>query len=470
MSKEKSDLDPEAIEPTPVSDDQVVAGKPIAHDDVFGEITENGPNYRDVGWMGTTALMMKTQIGLGVLSMPQIFDSLGIMPGIILLLAIAVITTWADWMVGVFKLRHPHVYGVDDVGRLLFGRVGYEVFGASFCLLYTFVSGSAILSISIALNALSTHAVCTAVFVAIAAVVGFMFSSIQTLGRISWLAWVGALCIIISVFVVTIAVGIQGHPPVTSETAGMIVKSDYKIIANPTFTKAISAVSTLVFTYSGTPAFFSIVAEMREPRLYTRSLLVCQFTVTTVYIVIGVVVYYYCGSYVASPALGSAGATVKKVSYGIALPGLIVSAVLFLHLSAKHIFVRILRGSRHLSSHTPIHWVTWLGSTFTVTLCAYLIASGVPVFSSLVSLIGALLGTLLTFQSTGCMWLYDNWKRSVEERSFTWKVGVAWSIFIVLAGTFLLIAGTYGSIVDIMDSYKESGGSAAWSCADNSGS
>jgi hypothetical protein len=58
---------------------------------------------------------------------------------------------------------------------------------------------------------------------------------------------------------------------------------------------------------------------------------------TAVYIAIGVVVYYFCGSYVASPALGSAGVLMKKVCYGLALPGLIVSTTLFIHVS-RHLF------------------------------------------------------------------------------------------------------------------------------------
>lgn len=53
------------------------------------------------------------------------------------------------------------------------------------------------------------------------------------------------------------------------------------------------------------------------------------------YVAIGTVIYYYCGSYVASPALGSAGATVKKVAYGIALPGLIASTVIVLHVGGN---------------------------------------------------------------------------------------------------------------------------------------
>lgn len=34
----------------------------------------------------------------------------------------------------VFKIKHPEVYGIDDVGRLLFGRVGREFFGVAYVL------------------------------------------------------------------------------------------------------------------------------------------------------------------------------------------------------------------------------------------------------------------------------------------------------------------------------------------------
>lgn len=47
------------------------------------------------------------------------------------------------------------------------------------------------LGFSIALNAISGHGTCTAVFVAVAAILGLICASIRTLGKISWLAWVG---------------------------------------------------------------------------------------------------------------------------------------------------------------------------------------------------------------------------------------------------------------------------------------
>ena len=132
------------------------------------------------------------------------------------------------------------------------------------------------------------------------------------------------------VFIVTVAVGIQGHPPPID---GVIPESDYKLFGSPSFVDAMTAVSTICLTYAGTPAFFNIISEMREPRLYNRALAICQVLVTVIYIVVGTVVYYYCGSHVASPALGSAGVLIKKVSYGFALPGLSVSAILLLHVS-----------------------------------------------------------------------------------------------------------------------------------------
>jgi hypothetical protein len=70
----------------------------------------------------------------------------------------------------------------------------------------------------------------------------------------------------------------------------------------------------------------------------------------------------------------------------------------------------------------------------------------------------------------GCMWLYDNWAPGRRDPTLRWYLMVAFSVFVIVSGTFLMIGGTYGSIVSIIDSYKESGGSSAWSCADNSNS
>ncbi|KAM0302685.1 hypothetical protein ACHAPM_004687 [Fusarium culmorum] len=393
--------------PTDPQDVEVhVIDAPISHDAVFGDITGDGPNYRNVGWLGTSALMMKTQIGLGILSIPSAFHTLGIIPGAICLLLIGGITTWSNYVIGTFKLNHREVYDIGDAGGILFGRIGREFLGISFALFY----------------------------------------------------------------LVTIAVSVQGRPSaapkIDTDEKWM---SDWKLVGKPTFIDAMAALSTIVFAYAGTPLFFPIAAEMREPRHYTKAMLLCQAVATATYLSVGIIIYYFCGSYVATPALGSAGKTIKKAAYGLALPGLIVGATINTHVTGKYAFVRILRGSEHLTANTFTHWATWLSMIFGTALFAYIIANAIPVFGSLVSLVGALLGTLQAFQPYGCFWLYDNWRKGKQEKSLRWILMVAWSIFVIVSGTFLMIAGTYGSVIGVIESGKKGGG-RPWSCADNSNS
>lgn len=299
----------------------------------------------------------------------------------------------------------------------------------------------------------------------VAAIIGFLTGSIRTLGKISWLAWAGVVSIIVALLTLTISVGIQDRPAEAPQT-GLYV-SDYRLFGSPTFTQAMGAINTFVFAYAGTPAFFAIISEMREPRDYNKAMYICQGFMTCVYIVVGIVVYYFCGSFVSSPALGSAGPLLKRVCYGLALPGLIASTCLVTHYPAKYVFLRALKGSKHLVSNSKTHWLTWLSCTFGVTVVAYIICSAVPNFGSLISLVGSLLATFMSMQPLGAMWLYDNLKRPTKGTG--WTVGVAWSCFVIIIGTFIMVAGSYSAIDGIIADYN-SGSSGAWSCADNSNS
>jgi hypothetical protein len=59
-------------------------------------------------------------------------------PGIILIIASGLITTWADTVIGLFKQGHPEVYSIADVGYCLFGSgsgaagAGREIFGGMY--------------------------------------------------------------------------------------------------------------------------------------------------------------------------------------------------------------------------------------------------------------------------------------------------------------------------------------------------
>lgn len=144
---------------------------------------------------------------------------------------------------------------------------------------------------------------------------------------------------------VTIATGVQERPAAAPKEGVWV--SDYKLFNTPSFVQAASSICSLISAYGGTPGFFAIVAEMRRPEQYTRALIICQSIVTVTYLIIGCLMYYFCGSYVSSPALGSAGDTIKKASYGVAIPGLIVSITVVTHVChiPSHDFNTLTRNS-----------------------------------------------------------------------------------------------------------------------------
>lgn len=364
----------------------------------------------------------------------------------------------------------------------MWGRVGREILAIVSCLYMVFVAASGIVALSTSLNAVSVHATCTAVFVIVAAICGFLLASIRTLGQIAWLGWIGVISIVAAILILVISVGVQGQPHDLPAGAHVTIK----IVGHPTFARAMTSVAQLVFASAATPTYFGIVSEMRNPRDYTKSLLWSQGFVTVLYIVIGAVTYKFCGDYVAVPALGSAGPMMKRIAYGVAIPALLVTLTIYTHIPAKYLFVRILRGSPHLTRNSPTHWITWLSCTFGCVMFAYVLASAIPVFGSLIGFIGALFCPTMCLMPYAIMWLYDHDRDAENPGHFFnrrfWKFGfwnprlkrsarnkaLAWfNRFIVLIGIFITIGGVYAAAIDLEEVSKTNVGKP-WSCADNS--
>ncbi len=150
-----------------------------------------------------------------------------------------------------------------------------------------FVCGSGLVSISTALNAVSIHATCTAVFIVVAAAVGWALCSIRTMGQITWLGWVGMVSIMAGILAMTVAVGVQDRPSDAPKTGPW--ERDLKVVGSPTFADAISAVASVIFAASATPTYFGIISEMRDPRQFNKSMFSAQLFVTVTYLVIGLV-------------------------------------------------------------------------------------------------------------------------------------------------------------------------------------
>jgi len=67
-------------------------------------------------------------------TLAAVFGTVGIVPGVILLLTVAGITTWSAHVVAEFKKRYPECHSVADVGYLWWGPWGRELIGGFYWL------------------------------------------------------------------------------------------------------------------------------------------------------------------------------------------------------------------------------------------------------------------------------------------------------------------------------------------------
>ena len=130
--------------------------EPVQVEDVFTR-DEGDVNFRGVSWQAAAILVTK-------------FHVLGFFPGILCLVIIAIISTTAGYICGNARQYYPHMHNISDAAELLFGKAGKEIVGASYYAYLSMTAGAGMLTTSVAFNALSDHAACTMVFVAIAAV------------------------------------------------------------------------------------------------------------------------------------------------------------------------------------------------------------------------------------------------------------------------------------------------------------
>ncbi|KAF2764290.1 hypothetical protein EJ03DRAFT_392117 [Teratosphaeria nubilosa] len=421
--------------------------------DPFGDEEGAEVQYRTMTWWQAAIIMVAETISLGILSLPSVLASIGIVPGVILIAGLGLIATYTGYIFYQFKLRYPFVHNMADVGEVLLGSWGREIFGAAQTIFLVFTMGSHVLTFTIALNAISQHATCTIVWSVVGLVLFLIFSLPRTLKKVSYLSIASFISIFAAVMITMIGVGIEQPDSVVQATVAV------------EFASAFASVTNIIFAYAGHVAFFSFISELRDPRDFPKALFFLQTCDIILYIVVSVVVYRYTGPDVASPALGSTETIVKRVAYGIALPTIIIAGIIYAHVAAKYIYVRIFRGTRHMSKKTFLSVGSWLGIVLTLWIVAWVIAESIPVFNDLLGLISSLFASWFTYGLAGILWLYLNhgqWFCDGRKSALTIV-----NFLIFAMGAAICGIGLYATGTAIHD---DAGSGASWSCADNQSS
>lgn len=401
--------------------------------------------YNRLGWKRLTVVLIVEAIALGSLSIPGSFATLGMVAGVILTVGLGFVAIYTSYVVGQVKLKFPDVAHYPEAGRLMFGRVGYEIVYVMLGLQLLFLTGSHCLTGTIAFINITESGVCSVVFAVVSAIILLLFAVPPSFAEMAILGYVDFVSIIAAILITMIATGITA----SDSTAGL---SGVNWSAWPkegiTFTDAFIAVTNIVFAYSFAMCQFSFMDEMHTPKDYVKSIWALGLIEIVIYTLTGALIYAFVGQDVQSPALLSAGSMVKRVAFGIALPVIFISGSINTVVLGRMIHGRIFKNSTIRFINTKMGWITWLALITVITWVAFVIAEVIPFFSDLLSISSSLFISGFTFYFPALMWFL-----LVREGKWNTPKNLmlgALNLCCLIIGLVTLGAGTYASVDDIV--------------------
>ncbi|ETI28587.1 hypothetical protein G647_01037 [Cladophialophora carrionii CBS 160.54] len=435
---------------------------PEKHDPMASRI-EGGVEYKSMIWWQAGMVMVAETISLGILSLPRAMADLGIVPGLILLVCLGAMASYTGFVIGQFKMHHPHIHSFACAGEVLFGKWGGRILGWGQFAFYVFIMGSHILTFSIMMNAITGHGACTILWMVVGTIPSLLFTLPRTLKHLSYYSIASFISIIGAVMITMVGVSITKPGMVNG---ALVVR--FWPRPGLTFHAGFNAVSNMVFAYAGHVAFFTFISELRNPRDFPKALAFLQCSDISMYLITAVVVYYYAGNNVSSPALDSASTVVKKIAYGVAIPTIVIAGVVNAHVGVKFLYVKLLHKREDDLMHQK-GWASyriWLLMVSLSWLGAWLIAEAVPVFGDLLSLTSALFASWFTFGLSGMFWMNMNnvreWRKWTLGKRILFLVNVMNIIFALL----LFGVGTWASVHSMV---RNGTTTKPFSCANNAG-
>ncbi|KAF2874268.1 transmembrane amino acid transporter protein-domain-containing protein [Massariosphaeria phaeospora] len=417
--------------------------------------------FKQLGWKRLTVCLIVEAIALGSLSMPSAFATLGMVAGVIMTIGLGFIAIYTSYVVGQVKLRHPHVNHYSDAVRLIWGRFGYELTGAMFALFLVLLVGSHALTGTIAfINIIKEYDTCALVWGIVSAIILLLLALPPTFAEFAWLGYIDFCSIIIAIGITIIATGIQAR-----DAPGGLAAVNWSAWPPPetTFYQAFLSTTNIIFAYSFAVCQFSFMSEMHTPRDYVKSIWALGLIEIVIYTVTGALIYAFVGADVKSPALLSAGSTVSRIAFGVALPVIFISGSINSTVVGRYIMDRAFPTSpiRYINGRQG--WAVWISLIAAITVVGWIIAEAIPFFNALLGLISSLFISGFTFYFPALFWFQlvkvGKWNEGWKNISLSVLNAI---VFVI--GIVVLACGSYASVQDIISEYTKGEVRAAFTC------
>ncbi|KAI8662133.1 hypothetical protein LRP88_12592 [Fusarium phalaenopsidis] len=441
---------------------------PPESDDNANIYSQGGKNFRTLKRWDTIFILFANQIGLGILSLPSTLMTLGIVPGLIALIGIGVLSWYTAYELLQYYRLHPQVVNVVEMTRFVGGPWLEGVAGVMMMIQVIFVAASAIVTLSIALNTISSHATCTVVFIFVACAACFLLCLPRTTKFVSNLGVPNAVSVLAASILVMISLGIKGPRQVDSIDDW---HRDIVVIGHPSFRDGLNACLKIVFAYAANLSFVGYMAEMKDPiKDFKFCLAFLEGSCITLYSAFAIIFYCLGAEYTTSPILGATSSTPAKAAYGVVLPAIYSTGLAYGHIGAKYIFVNVMRwmGAVHeVTSDTVRSWSVWLASVVGFWIIVFILSNAIPIFDSILSITSATTISWFTYGFSAVFWFHMNWNNLFRD----WKkiCLTILNAFLIIISLFLNAAGLWASITELLDLFNADDSSirGVFSCGSN---
>ncbi|KJX95965.1 hypothetical protein TI39_contig851g00014 [Zymoseptoria brevis] len=397
--------------------DTTASGVPLTGDPTSQQVPTGNPPPQEVltdkpppgevgiSWRTTSFLLTAETVSLGILGLAYAVSTMGVIPALILMGFIAPTTYFSGIVLWKIKTRHPSVCSYGDAMRLVAGLPGWVTADVMVVSLLLFImSGHVSIFSSMGdriASSIGNTWQCTAIFMLMLAVGSAVINMFPKFKSNRY--WAIASCISITLAAFTAMGGViyQANAE-TSPSMRVVVP-----FAETTLGKIFEGVSMIIVSYTGPMAYLPIMHEMENLEEFPKALLCSQIFVTTMYTLMGVVIYCYAGSSVPSLALNAASPLIATISYGLAAITIVVAGVITGLVATQTIY----RAVRPSKTKLPEVWwskelLLFQGIAILIWIAAYILANVLPAFGSILSLIGAAVGSFISIGMPASFWLH----------------------------------------------------------------
>ncbi|EJT74603.1 aromatic and neutral aliphatic amino acid permease [Gaeumannomyces tritici R3-111a-1] len=414
-------------------------------------------DYHTLSWWQGGIVLIAETVSLGILSLPSVLATVGLAPGIVLILIMSGLSTYSGMVLAEFRAAYPYVQNFGDALEVIGKSIGMgplfqEVFGWAQVTFQVFVMASHLLTWTICLNTLTDSSTCTIVWAVVGLGVFAVLNFPRTLKHTAWMSMASCISIVVAVLV-TIG-DVAYERPIGSKA----IEAAREI----PFTSGMLAITNIAVSFSSHSCFFSVIGEFKKPEDFPKALALLQIADTTLYLLAAIVIYVCVGPNVPSPALSAAASrTMRKAIWGIAIPTIVIAGVIYGHVAAKYIFARIFRDSKHAVRRTKLSGIVWLAIVCGLWALSMVIAESIPVFNSLLGIVAAIFASWFSYGLPGVFWLWMHWGDFFSSKRQTARF--AGNVLLFITGLLICVLGLWASIEAIATERV----TKPWSCASN---